>query len=284
MINEQALKDRLQTIAKEKEIPFNACWKQLLLERFLARLSRSSHVNKFIFKGGFLLSYMMKIGRETIDLDFLLTRMNAEVKELQEVFEEIVSISLNDGFIFSFESIELLSQPHMEYPGYRTIFKASFAKMKDKIHVDVGVGDVVEPQNREIKLFEYRGKPFFEESISLLVYPIETIFAEKLETVLSKGSRNSRMKDFHDLLLLLRDKRLNNSKTLHENVKKTFDNRGTILKPIQFDETGLKALQQLWTAHLQGFGDVSKELDLPENIKEVIDNLNSGISLSQSEN
>ena len=189
MINEQALKDRLQIIAKEKEIPFNACWKQLLLERFLARLSRSSHVNKFIFKGGFLLSYMMKIGRETVDLDFLLTRMNAEVKGLQEVFEEIVSTSSDDGFTFSFEGIELLSQPHMEYPGYRTTFKASFAKMKDKIHVDIGIGDIVEPQNREIKLFEYRGKPFFEESISLLVYPIETIFAEKLETVLSKGSQ-----------------------------------------------------------------------------------------------
>lgn len=62
MINEQALKDRFQTVAKEKEIPFNACWKQLLLERFLTRLARSSHINKFIFKGGFLLSYMMKIG------------------------------------------------------------------------------------------------------------------------------------------------------------------------------------------------------------------------------
>lgn len=284
MINEQALKDRLQTIAKAKGIPFNACWKQLLLERFLARLSRSSHVNKFIFKGGFLLSYMMKIGRETVDLDFLLTRMTAEVKALQEVFEEVVSTSSDDGFTFLFESIELLSQPHMEYPGYRTIFKASFAKMKDKIHVDVGIGDVVEPQNREIKLFEYRGKPFFEESISLLVYPIETIFAEKLETVLSKGSKNSRMKDFHDLLLLLRDKSLHASKKLHENVQKTFENRGTTLKPIQFDEAGHKALQQLWTAHLQGLGDVSKELELPENIKEVIDNLNSEISLLQFKN
>ncbi len=275
MINEQALKDRLQTIAKEKEILFNACWKQLLLERFLARLSRSSHVNKFIFKGGFLLSYMMKIGRETVDLDFLLMRMTAEEKALQEVFEEIVSTSSDDGFIFSFEGIELLSQPHMEYPGYRTTFKASFAKMKDKIHVDVGIGDIVEPQNREIKLFEYRGKPFFEESISLLVYPIETIFAEKLETVLSKGSRNSRMKDFHDLLLLLRDKGLQSSKTLHENVTKTFENRGTALRPIQFDESGHVALQRLWTAHLQGLGDVSKELDLPENIETVIEKINS---------
>lgn len=285
MINEQALKDRLQRIAKEKVIPFNACWKQLLLERFLARLARSSHVDKFIFKGGFLLSYMMKIGRETVDLDFLLTRMNAEVKGLQKVFEEIVSISSNDGFTFTFESIELLSQPHMEYPGYRTIFKSSFAKMKDKIHVDVGVGDIVEPQNREIKLFEYRGKAFFEESISLLVYPIETIFAEKLETVLSKGSRNSRMKDFHDLLLLLRDRDLQSSKILQENVKKTFENRGTILKMIQFDESGLKALQKLWTAHIQGLGDVAMELNLPENIAEAIAVINSGIQpvISHSE-
>jgi predicted nucleotidyltransferase component of viral defense system len=277
MINEQALKDRLQIISKNKDIQFNACWKQLLLERFLVRLARSSHADKFIFKGGFLLSYMMKIGRETVDLDFLLTHMTAEVKALQEVFEEIGATSSDDGFTFSFEGIELLSQPHMEYPGYRTTLKASFAKMKDRIHIDVGIGDIVEPQNREIKLFEYRGKPFFEESISLLVYPIETIFAEKLETVLSKGSRNTRMKDFHDLLLLLRDKSLQSSKNLQESVKRTFVNRGTVLKPIQFDEVGYAALQQLWTAHLHGLGDMSKELNLPDSITAVIDVINSGI-------
>ena len=73
---------------------------------------------------------------------------------------------------------------------------------------------------------------------------------------------------------------LQSSTKLHENVQKTFEHRGTTLKLIQFDEAGHKALQQLWEAHLQGLGDVAKELDLPENIKEVIDTLNSGISLS----
>ena len=76
-MNEQALKDRLQTISKEKNIQFNECWKKLLLERFLFRLSRSTHTKKFIFKGGFLLAYMMEIGRETTDLDFLLTKLVA---------------------------------------------------------------------------------------------------------------------------------------------------------------------------------------------------------------
>jgi predicted nucleotidyltransferase component of viral defense system len=198
MINEQALKDRLQTIAKEKGIPFNSCWKQLLLERFLARLGSSAYANKLIFKGGFLLAYMMRIGRETVDLDFLLIRMKAEKATLEEICKEITAVSLDDGFTFSFANVELLSQPHMDYPGYRITFNTRFAKMKDKIRIDVGMGDVVEPQHREIKLFQYRGKPFFEDSVSLLVYPVETIFSEKLETVLSKGSKNSRIKDYHD--------------------------------------------------------------------------------------
>lgn len=74
-MNEQALKDRLRTLAQEKKIPFNTCLKHLFLERFLVRLSRSSQSEKFIFKGGMLLSYLLKLGRETTDLDFLLTRI-----------------------------------------------------------------------------------------------------------------------------------------------------------------------------------------------------------------
>ena len=110
MINEQALKDRLHTIAKEKNIHFNACWKQLLLERFLTRLSRSPHANKFIFKGGFLLAYMMKIGRETTDLDFLLTRMKAEKEEIQRVLKKLSLSNQKIGsHILLMESIYFLN-------------------------------------------------------------------------------------------------------------------------------------------------------------------------------
>lgn len=102
-MNENALKDRIHAIAEERGITFNACWAQLLLERFLARLAASEHANKFIFKGGFLLSYLMKIGRETKDLDFLLTRMKVEEKELKVLFEEILEVPSADGFAFSFD-------------------------------------------------------------------------------------------------------------------------------------------------------------------------------------
>lgn len=276
MISEQALKDRLQTIAKEKGAPFNACWKQLLLERFLLRLGQSNYVDKLIFKGGFLLAYMMKIGRETVDLDFLLTRMKGEAKELQEICKEIAATSCNDGFSFSFAKIELLSQPHMNYPGYRITLNAEFAKMKDKIHIDIGIGDTVHPEPYKIKLIQYKGKPFFEESTSLLIYPPETIFAEKLETVLSKGARNSRMKDYHDLYLLSCSPLIHPTK-LRKAISETFQNRGAALNLIQFDPTELKALQRLWTAHVSGLGDISKNLKLPEEIGEVIEKINQTI-------
>jgi predicted nucleotidyltransferase component of viral defense system len=279
MINEQALKDRLQTIARERNIHFNACWKQLLLERFLARLAGSIHSNKFIFKGGFLLSYLIEIGRETTDLDFLLTRMKAEESVLQDAFEQIISVHSADGFIFSFDSIELLNQPHMDYPGYRVILNTAFARMKDKVQVDIGVGDIVAPLTRKILFVRYRGKPFFESAASLLVYPIETIFSEKLEAILSKGASNSRMKDYHDLILLIRNEGIINLDNLKGAITSTFSNRGTLFCPIEFDEASLKALQKLWTAHLHGLGDNAQNFDLPKDIAAVIEEVNKYVAV-----
>jgi predicted nucleotidyltransferase component of viral defense system len=279
MISVQSLKDRLQSIARERSIPFNTCWKQLLLERFLARLAGSPYSDRFIFKGGFLLSYLMKIGRETTDLDFLLTRMKAEKKELQEAFEQIIAVHSLDGFVFSLDSIELLVQPHMDYPGYRVVLNAVLAKIRDKIQVDVGVGDVVEPLIREIPLAHYRGTPFFESAISLLVYPVEVIFAEKLETVLSKGAGNSRMKDYHDLILLIRNEGMLSLDKLEEAVVSTFSNRGTVLRPIEFDEVALKGIQELWTAHFYGLGDNASALDLPADIEAVIEEINRRVAV-----
>jgi len=273
-MNEQALKDRIKIIAREKGIQFNECWKKLLLERFLLRLSRSAHDRKFIFKGGFLLAYIMEIGRETIDLDFLLTRMEASEEEIKKAMLEIVATELMDGFVFHYQDISPLEQPHMKYPGYRVNFEVTFGRMKDKIHIDVGTGDIVNPITRKLYLVQYHDKPLFESQISLLVYPPETIFAEKLETVISKGAINSRMKDYHDLLLFTRNSRLISFHKLHEAIKQTFHHRATSLELIDFSEQDLKSLNKLWTAHLKNLGDISEVLDLPKNIQDVIKEIN----------
>lgn len=272
-MNKQALIDRVHKIAKDKNISFNECWKQLLLARFLARLSRSKYSNKFIFKGGFLLSYMIEIGRETTDLDFLLTKMNADEVEIKNATQEIASVTLEDGFTFTYETIEPLEQPHMNYPGYRVTLKSTFSNMKDKVQIDVGIGDIVKPVEHDFHFFEYKGKPIFESEISLLVYPPETIFAEKLETALSKGAINSRMKDYHDLLLLSRNPTLIQQNNLKIALASTFQNRGTILELINFDENEIKPLQKLWTAHLQDLGN-KNDLGLPKQIPEAIQEIN----------
>jgi hypothetical protein len=171
-MNETALKERIKAVAKEKGINFNEVWKQLLLERFLARLSRSKHHEHFIFKGG-------------------------------------------------------------------------------KIQIDTGIGDAVEPVEDLFRPFEYKGKPIFEGEITLLTYPVETIFAEKLETVVSKGALNSRMKDYHDLILMIREPELLPKPAVKRALPATFQNRGTALKlPIAFDAAQVVALQRLWSAHL----------------------------------
>lgn len=223
----------------------------MLLERFLSRLSRSAYTQQFIFKGGFLLAYIMEIGRETTDLDFLLTSIAASKDEIKEAIEEIIAIESEDGFLLSYEGIELLEQPHMDYPGYRVSLKVAFGHMRDKIQIDVGIGDIVIPTTRELHCFQYRGKPMFEDEISLVVYPLETIFAEKLETVLSKGVANSRMKDYHDLLLLAREPHMINLDSLQISLRDTFKNRGTILELIDFKTDELKSMQKLWLAYIK---------------------------------
>lgn len=266
-MNEEALKSRLKVIANEKTKTFNQIWKQLLLERFLARLTNSNHQDKFIFKGGLLLANYLDIGRETMDIDFLLTKLNAEISHVEIVMRNIISNHVDDGLAFEWDKIEVLAQPHMQYSGFRVFLHAHFGKMKDKIQIDIGVGDLVNPLQRVFYPFEYKGKPLFAGEISLLVYPPETIFAEKLESVVSRGALNSRMKDYHDLLIMSRENKLLDFVKLKSTINSTFTHRGTELKfPLEMDESGAQSLQRLWTNHIRGLGQYKNKLNFPDQI------------------
>lgn len=274
MISEQGLKERIHVVAKEKGVPFNSCWKQLLFERFLSRLSTSEVAENFIFKGGFLLSYLIKIGRETTDLDFLAHRIDVEQGRLEEIFKQICSLKLDDGFSFLFKGLEKLVEPDMDYQSYRICLKAKFGRMEDTVFVDIGVGDVVKPERQPFNLTAYHGDPLFEKEIHLYAYPLDSVFAEKLESILSKGSRNSRMKDYHDLFLMQRQPGILDGEKLRESVRGTFQNRSTQLRSIFFDDESLKRVQEYWKAHCEGLGMIADELNLPKNILHVIDEIN----------
>lgn len=280
-MNETALKERLKVIAGEKGILFNEAWKQFLLERFLARLSNSKHQNKFIFKGGLLLAQYLEIGRETTDADFLIKKIKSEAPAIEKAIQEVIAVEIDDGIVFIWDSIAELTQSHMDYPGFRVGLKVSCGKMKDKIQLDIGVGDAVDPVEEDFHPFQYKGKPIFEGEISLQVYPVEAIFAEKLETIVSKGSVNSRMKDYHDVILIIREAGLLDKGKVKAAAAATFKHRGTVLpESIAFDVEGVKTLQRLWTSHLNGLGAYKKKLALPGEMSEVLAEINAWMKKS----
>lgn len=280
-MNESALKERLKVVAKEKGVLFNIVWKQLLLERFLARLSRSKHHDHFIFKGGLCLAQRIEIGRETTDIDFLMTRIKSEKSVIEAAFREIIAEGVADGFSFAWESLEELPQPHMEYPGFRASLAVTLGKMKDKIQVDIGVGDQVEPVEEAFHPFKYNGKPIFAGEITLLTYPVETILAEKLESIVSKGSNNSRMKDYHDVWLMLREPGLIAAAAAKASIAATFRYRNTSLAvQIDFEADELARLQALWAQHLTRIAKVRDQLGMPNSIQGVLAEINAWLAAS----
>lgn len=272
----QALKDRIKVVAREKDLTPSEVWKQLAFERFLGRLAKSKHYDKFIFKGGLLLSQYIKIGRETIDLDFLMRSLSATEDAIRVAMIEIAGVELRDNFKFEYDSIEKLDQPHMAYNGFRVTFKMIFETMTDKVQVDIGVGDVVDPEEMRYRTFEYKGVALFSDTIAIQVYPIATILAEKLEAIISKASINSRMKDYHDALLIIRTGNLPRRAELKKAIELTFVNRSTALSfPLSFSEAQIRGLQTYWAAHLKKLGHKAENLNLPTNIRNLIEEINT---------
>ncbi len=275
----EGLKDRVKAVALAKSITFNLAWQQFQLERFLARVAKSEHHDKFIFKGGLLLAQYLKIGRETKDIDFLMTKMQSEMGTIEIAMKEIAAISLNDTFNYVFNDIEQLTQDHMAYPGFRVNMTTNcFGKMPGKIQIDIGVGDMVSAVENTFKPLEYKGKPIFEGEISLLVYPVETIFAEKLETIISKGTANSRMKDYHDVLLMSREPNLLDIEKLKASLTTTFQTRGTPKSfPIQFGSGSVDDMQAYWGGHLASLGSYKVELKIPDKLSDALAEINNWI-------
>lgn len=152
--------------------------------------------------------------------------------------------------------------------------------MQDKIQIDIGIGDIVEPVESNFNPFEYKGKPIFAGEISLYVYPPEAIFSEKLETIISKGVINSRMKDYHDLLVMIREPNFLNAEKLTSSIQATFNRRGTpISLSINFDTAGMQSLQALWSNHLRGLGVFRERLNLPDQISDAINEINDWVNL-----
>ena len=110
---EQAIKEKIKVLAKEREATFADLWRNLILERFLTRLARSPFREKFILKGGALLAKYLPIGRETQDLDFFIQQLSKTEQSLKRVLQAICDIDADDSFVFEMTKIKILDHVHL---------------------------------------------------------------------------------------------------------------------------------------------------------------------------
>ena len=198
MKNAMQLKVIMKNIAKNKHISAQLVMQNYMLERLLERISISKYQQNFILKGGFLIAAMVGLDtRTTMDLDGTIKGMPVNEQTIREMFEEICKIELDDDVTFTFRSIGEIREGD-EYTGYRVALSANFPPMAVPLKLDITTGDKITP--REV---EYQFKLLLEDrSISVLAYNLETIMAEKLETVISRGDQNTRPRDYYDVYIL----------------------------------------------------------------------------------
>ncbi|MFT4551695.1 MAG: hypothetical protein ACI9S8_000311 [Chlamydiales bacterium] len=218
----------------------------------------------------------MELGRETRDLDFLVRKLKNESETLQKVFNEIATIDLQDHFSFSDVEIDPLTHFHMLYPGTQVSLKGNFGNTRFKITIDLGFGDLVDPIEREIELTHLNNDVFPDLKIELSCYPPEFIFAEKLETVVSRGGSNSRMKDFFDLFLMTKETGLLEANKTKQVIETVFSHREIPLElPINFNEEETNTLQEYWKPFLSKLHPtLIDEKSLPVNIEDLIKVIN----------
>jgi hypothetical protein len=271
---EKSFKAKLRAIAKEKNRDPADLWQSLTLERFLVRLAKSEYSKHFVLKGGILLSKYVEIGRETTDLDFLAQKISNEADKLKVLFEKIATLDLHDGFSFRELKVNELAHPHMGYPGAAVSMMAYFGKTRFKVAIDIGFGDIVNPVKYAIPLTSSSKGDLFEHSISLSCYPKEFILAEKLETIIYRGSFNSRMKDFHDLHSMITSPTLSSFHDLDAIIRLVFAHREIKLAlPILFTEEELSRMQNFWNEYLRSLRP-EHVFALPRNIADAISKIN----------
>lgn len=198
MKNVMQLKAIIKNLAKEKHISAQLVMQNFMLERLLERISVSKYKQNFILKGGFLIAAMVGLDtRATMDMDATIKGLPVNEHTIREMFGEICRIELDDDVSFSFRSIGEIREGD-EYMGYRVSLSANYPPMAVPLKLDITTGDRITP-----KEIEYRFKLLLEDrSISVLAYNLETIMAEKLETVISRGDQNTRPRDYYDIYIL----------------------------------------------------------------------------------
>lgn len=197
-MNNMQIKDKVRNICREKNVDFNTVFKLYMYDRFIERLAVSKYKDNFILKGGFYLSTLFGIeNRSTRDIDTAFRNDAFTESNIKKIVSEILEIDVGDNAELKLLNISSIRE-NDEYGGFRIDINVVLGNIKEKFHIDIATGDPITP-----KAITYKYYPVLSDNaISVWAYNIETVLAEKLETILTRGEFNGRIRDYYDIYLI----------------------------------------------------------------------------------
>ena len=228
----------LQSQARTSGRPVQERFQLYILEAFADRLSHSPVRDRLVLKGGVLLAAFGE-RRPTRDVDLQAEAIDDDAEEVRKLVVEIASIEIDDGVVFDTDTARAaVTRDEDMYSGVRVSMGASLARAKHRFHVDVNVGDPIEPPAGDVELPRLLGG-----SISLRGFPIEMVHAEKIVTAIARGTVNTRWRDFVDVVALAGSQPVE-ADALTAAIRRVAEHRGVELRPL--------------AEVLDGYGEIAK--------------------------
>ena len=194
-----SFKAKINNYAKVNHLPAQVVLQNVMFERFLDRLSKSEYRDKFVIKGGILVSALVGLdARATMDLDTTLRKLTLTEEKVREAVEKICVVDLSDDISFRINSVAPIRRDDV-YGGFRVKIEALYEDIVTPLSIDVSTGDVITPE-----AVEYEIGGIMDDTVRIKVwgYNIETALAEKVETILSRDVLNTRPRDYYDVFIL----------------------------------------------------------------------------------
>ena len=197
-INKNSLQARINNLSKELNVHVNVLLISFFFDAFISRLAKSIYADKFVFKGGFYLATLLGVkNRYTADIDFLLRKESMDENRLREIFSDIIATNADDSITFEIADISPIRDEDA-YGGFSILLTGHLENVRQSFHVEVATGDPITPTDIE---YSYQSL-ISNETIAFRAYNLETVVAEKLQTILSRGMLNSRCKDYYDIYII----------------------------------------------------------------------------------
>ena len=268
--NRDSLKAKASNLSKKTNIPNKYLIQNFMFEALLKRISKSKYKDKFIIKGGLLLSSIFGVNlRSTMDLDTTIKGLPLDRDTITKVINEIISIDVEDNVRLEIENIKDIREEEL-YSGFEVNLKAEFDGLKTNLMIDITTGDIITYKEVEFKYSTL----FDNETINIMTYNYETIIAEKFESIISRNIDNTRMKDYYDLYMFVNLKWNDiNKDTLRKAIINTskaretldyIDNASKYIELISDDER----LKALWNSYQNNY-EYAKDIEFVDTINAI---------------